>query len=45
VIEAPELIDHIHYVPPASDTTSSWMAFFDGDSESEAAAGQFRGEP
>ncbi|QBI18595.1 histidine phosphatase family protein [Egibacter rhizosphaerae] len=40
VIEAPELTDHVPYVPPANETPPSWIGFFDGYDEAEAAAGQ-----
>ncbi|GLZ78541.1 phosphoglycerate mutase [Actinorhabdospora filicis] len=37
--EAPELIDHVPYVPPIGDTPPSWVPFFDGYDAAEAAAG------
>lgn len=40
VIEAPELIDQVPYVPRADETPPSWVGFFDGYTEAEAAAGQ-----
>lgn len=40
LIEAPELIDHVPYVPPAAETPSAWAGFFDGYDDTEAAAGQ-----
>ncbi|MFI0424263.1 histidine phosphatase family protein [Spongiactinospora sp. 9N601] len=39
VDEAPELIDHVPYVPRAEETPSSWTGFFDGYEEAEAASG------
>lgn len=39
VAEAAELIDHIPYVPSAAATPPSWIGFFDGYDEAEAAAG------
>ncbi|RBQ16719.1 histidine phosphatase family protein [Spongiactinospora rosea] len=39
VDEAPELIDHVPYVPGAAETPSSWAGFFDGYDEAEAASG------
>lgn len=40
VIEAPELIDHVPYVPRADEMPPSWMGFFDGYTAADAAAGQ-----
>ncbi|WP_324277249.1 histidine phosphatase family protein [Blastococcus brunescens] len=40
VIEAPELVDHVPYVPHGDDTPPSWVGFFDGYTETDAAAGQ-----
>lgn len=40
VIEAPELVDHVPYVPRADETPASWIGFFDGYTDPEAAAGQ-----
>lgn len=40
VIEAPELIDHVPYVPRADETPPPWVGFFDGYTETEAAAEQ-----
>ena len=40
VIEAVELTDHIPYVPSTAETPPSWVRFFDGYQEAEAAAGQ-----
>lgn len=39
VAEAPELIDHIPYVPSPAETPTSWVPFFDGYDAEEAAAG------
>lgn len=39
VAEAPELIDHVPYVPPIDDTPAAWVPFFDGYDRDEAAAG------
>lgn len=39
VIEAPELIDHVPFVPGPSAIPSPWVGFFDGYDEAEAAAG------
>lgn len=36
---APELIDHVPYVPPAEETPPPWVPFFDGYDANEAAAG------
>ncbi len=38
--EAPELIDHVPYVPPLAERRPSAVGFFDGYSQEEAAAGQ-----
>ncbi|MFF3063641.1 histidine phosphatase family protein [Oerskovia sp. NPDC057915] len=40
VAEAPELVDHVPYVPAPSETPASWTGFFDGWDEGEAAAGR-----
>src|SRR5690606_17353378 len=40
VIEAPELVDHVPYVPRADGTPAPWAGFFDGYDHAEAAAGQ-----
>lgn len=39
VTEAAELIDHVPYVPSSAETPPSWVGFFDGYDEAEAAAG------
>lgn len=39
VAEAPELIDHVPYVPTPQETPPSWLPFFDGYDTAEAAAG------
>lgn len=39
VAEAPELIDHVPYVPAPEETPPSWVPFFDGYGHEEAAAG------
>lgn len=39
VAEAPELIDHVPYVPPPEETPAAWVPFFDGYDSDEAAAG------
>lgn len=39
IAEAGELIDHIPYVPTADETPRTWVPFFDGYDEAEAAAG------
>lgn len=39
VAEAPELTDHVPYVPELEETPPSWRAFFDGYSPEDAAAG------
>jgi serine/threonine-protein phosphatase PGAM5 len=40
VSEAPELIDHVPYVPTPEETPPSWVPFFDGYDTGEAEAGQ-----
>lgn len=40
MIEAPELIDHVPYVPPPDETPPSWIQFFDGYTRTEAHTGQ-----
>ena len=37
--EAPELVDHVPYVPTAEETPATWVPFFDGYDSDEAAAG------
>lgn len=39
VAEAPELIDHVPYVPSPDETPQAWRPFFDGYDVGEAAAG------
>lgn len=39
VREAPELIDHVPYVPPREETPPGWVPFFDGFDADEADAG------
>jgi len=39
LIEAPELLDHVPYVPRADELPAAWRGFFDGFSEAEAAHG------
>ena len=39
VSEAPELIDHVPYVPTPEETPPSWVPFFDGYDSGEAEAG------
>ncbi|WP_208378773.1 hypothetical protein [Cumulibacter soli] len=39
VSEAPELIDHVPYVPTPQETPPSWVPFFDGYDADEAEAG------
>lgn len=39
VQEAPELIDHVPYVPATDETPLSWVPFFDGYEQKEAASG------
>ncbi|WP_213450854.1 histidine phosphatase family protein [Rhizomonospora bruguierae] len=36
---APELIDHVPYVPSPAETPRPWAGFFDGYDDAEAAAG------
>lgn len=40
VREAPELIDHVPYVPPLEETPPAWVPFFDGHDAAQAEAGQ-----
>ncbi|MEV8511519.1 histidine phosphatase family protein [Dactylosporangium sp. NPDC051484] len=40
VAEAPELIDHVPYVPSTAEMPRSWAGFFDGYDEAEAASGK-----
>jgi len=40
VAEAAELVDHVPYVPPAGETPPSWLGFFDGYDDAEAASGR-----
>ncbi len=40
VIEAPELVDHVPYVPADDEIPPSWVGFFDGCTRAEAAAGE-----
>lgn len=40
VIEAPELVDHVPYVPHTDETPPSWAGFFDGYTKADAAAGK-----
>ncbi|MFC0673491.1 histidine phosphatase family protein [Brachybacterium hainanense] len=40
VAPAPELVDHVPHVPSAAELPPSWVPFFDGYDEREAAAGQ-----
>lgn len=40
VAEAAELVDHVPYVPSTAQMPRSWLGFFDGYQDSEAAAGQ-----
>ena len=40
VAEAPELVDHVPHVPAPSETPRSWLGFFDGYDDTEAAAGR-----
>lgn len=37
--EAPELVDHVPYVPAPDETPATWVPFFDGYDSDEAAAG------
>ncbi|RSN11417.1 histidine phosphatase family protein [Nonomuraea sp. WAC 01424] len=39
VAEAAELIDQVPYVPGPAETPQSWVGYFDGYDEAEAAAG------
>lgn len=39
VAEAPELADHVPYVPAPEETPPSWVPFFDGYDSEDAAAG------
>lgn len=39
VDEAPELVDHVPYVPSAAETPQSWAGFFHGYDDAEAASG------
>lgn len=39
VAEAAELIDHVPYVPSTAETPPSWVGFFDGYDDAEAASG------
>lgn len=40
VIEAPELVDHVPYVPPGDEIPPSWVGFFDGYTATGATAGR-----
>lgn len=40
VIEAPELTDHVPYVPSPDQMPSPWVGFFDGYTQAEARTGQ-----
>ena len=40
VDEAPELVDHVPFVPDREDLSPSWLGFFDGYDRREADAGQ-----
>ncbi|MET9711679.1 histidine phosphatase family protein [Nocardiopsis alba] len=40
VNEAPELIDHVPYVPSVEETPRAWVPFFDGFSLKDAAEGR-----
>jgi probable phosphoglycerate mutase len=40
VAEAPELIDHVPYVPSAAEMPRPWAGFFDGYGEAEAESGK-----
>lgn len=44
VAAADELVDHVPYVPPLSETPPSWAGFFDGYDAAEAASGLARAE-
>jgi probable phosphoglycerate mutase len=37
--EAPELTDHVPYVPSAAETPQAWAGLFDGYDDAEAASG------
>ncbi|SJM71551.1 histidine phosphatase family protein [Gulosibacter sp. 10] len=37
---APELVDHVPYVPAPEETPAPWLPFFDGYDAEEAAAGR-----
>lgn len=39
VIEAPELVDHVPYVPAPEEMQPAWAGFFDGYDTAEAVAG------
>ncbi|ACZ31448.1 Phosphoglycerate mutase [Xylanimonas cellulosilytica DSM 15894] len=39
VLDAPELIDHVPYVPAPGEAPSSWAGFFDGFDDAEASHG------
>jgi probable phosphoglycerate mutase len=40
VAEAAELVDHVPYVPAPAETPRSWVGFFDGYDDAEAASGR-----
>lgn len=40
VAEAAELVDNVPYVPTTDETPRSWIGFFDGYDEDEAASGE-----
>lgn len=40
VDEAPELVDHVPFVPPHEELSASWAGFFDGYDRAEADAGR-----
>lgn len=40
VDEAPELVDHVPFVPDRDDLSPSWVGFFDGYDQAEANSGQ-----
>src|SRR5690606_31152683 len=40
VAEAPELIDHVPYVPSPAEMPPPWAGFFDGYDDTEAATGR-----
>lgn len=40
VAEAPELLDHVPYVPSADQMPRPWAGFFDGYDQGQAASGQ-----